>query len=59
MKLLFSFLLTILLSYKVFAAELIFNCHGTDKFPVFDQIDDKNTFMTYTAEYIYVLQILP
>ena len=52
MKLLFSFLLTILLSYKVFAAGLIFNCHGTDKFPVFDQIDDKNTFMTYTAEYI-------
>ena len=40
-----------LLFTKAFAAELSFTCHGVDKFPVFDQIDDQNTFMTYTNEF--------
>ena len=43
--------LCFLLMTKAFSAELSFTCHGVDKFPVFDQIDDQNTFMTYTNEF--------
>jgi len=51
MFILFKVSFWFLLFTKAFAAELSFTCHGVDKFPVFDQIDDQNTFMTYTNEF--------
>ena len=45
-----SFLFFFLIS-RMHSAELLITCHGVDKFPVFDQIDDQNTFMTYTNEH--------
>ena len=35
---------------KVYAAEFIMNCSGVDKFPVFEKIDDQNTFAIYTNQ---------
>ena len=51
MKLLIKSFLFFFLISRMHSAELIFTCHGVDRFPVFDQIDDQNTFMTYTNEH--------
>lgn len=51
MYLLLKLSLFFLITIKVSAGDFIMNCSGVDKFPVFEKIDEQNTFMIYSNEF--------